>query len=66
MPGAVPRTSTRALTSATLPFVLALANNGIDAALARDPHLRAGLSIRGGRLLSAAVGESLGLPYHAA
>lgn len=66
MPGAVPRTSTRALTSATLPFVLALAGNGIDAALARDPHLRAGLSIRAGRLLSAAVGESLGLPYHVA
>lgn len=65
MPGAVPRTSTRALTSATLPFVLAMANLGVDAALARDPHLRAGLSIRGGRLLSAAVGESLGLPYSA-
>ncbi|MFP5440768.1 MAG: alanine dehydrogenase [Gammaproteobacteria bacterium] len=65
MPGAVPRTSTRALTSATLPFVQAIATHGVDGALARDPHLHAGLSIRGGKLLSAAVGGSLGLPYSA-
>lgn len=66
MPGAVPRTSTRALTSATLPFVLALADHGPDVAFARDPHLRNGLSLRDGRLLSAAVGESLDMPYAAA
>lgn len=63
MPGAVPRTSTRALTSATLPFVLALADHGIDGALQRDPHLRNGLSIRSGKLLSAVVAGSLGMPY---
>ncbi|MDO9174084.1 MAG: alanine dehydrogenase, partial [Actinomycetota bacterium] len=61
MPGAVPRTSTRALTSATLPFVLAIADHGVDGALQRDPHLRAGLSVRGGKLLSPAVGVSLGM-----
>ncbi len=65
MPGAVPRTSTRALTNATLPFVLALADHGIKTALIQDPCLRAGLSVRAGKLLSAAVGESLGLVYEA-
>ena len=65
MPGAVPRSSTRALTSATLPFVLELADRGVTAAIEHNRYLRAGLSIRGGKLLSAAVGQSLGLPFGA-
>ena len=45
MPGAVARTSTFALNNATLPFVLALADKGIAAALRSDPHLLAGLNV---------------------
>ena len=50
MPGAVPRTSTRALTNATLPYVRALAGRGVDAALAADPGLAAGLNTRAGEI----------------
>jgi alanine dehydrogenase len=49
MPGAVARTSTIALNNATLPFAVALANRGVKAALASDPHLRNGLNIHAGR-----------------
>jgi alanine dehydrogenase len=63
MPGAVARTSTFALNNATLPFVLALADNGWHRALADDPHLRAGLNIAGGRVTHAAVAEALSLPH---
>ena len=42
MPGAVPITSTYALTNATLPYVLSLADNGVEGAIARDPGLRPG------------------------
>lgn len=62
MPGAVARTSTRALGNATLPFVLALADKGWRQATADDVHLRDGLSIHDGQLTSAPVGEALGLP----
>ncbi|SNT31180.1 alanine dehydrogenase [Rhodococcoides kyotonense] len=55
MPGAVPRTSTYALTNATLPYVVALADKGWEAAVAADPGLRAGLSTHEGKLLSATV-----------
>ncbi len=55
MPGAAPRTATQALTNATLPYVLAIADRGVDAAVEADAALRAGLTTRGGRLLSAAV-----------
>jgi alanine dehydrogenase len=63
MPGVVPRTSTFALNNATLPFVLALADKGWRRALHDDPHLRAGLEIAGGRVVSAAVAETHGLPF---
>lgn len=63
MPGAVARTSTFALNSATLPFVLALANKGWKKALIEDPHLRAGLNIYDGTITHPAVAEALGLPY---
>ncbi len=59
MPGAVPRTSARALNNATLPFVLAIADKGWRQALQDDPHLRAGLNVHSGRVTHAAVAESL-------
>ena len=62
MPGAVARTSTFALTNATLPFVLALAEQGWRRALTADPHLRAGLNAHGGELVHPAVARALGLP----
>ncbi|MGY8665338.1 alanine dehydrogenase [Bradyrhizobium sp. UFLA05-109] len=62
MPGAVPLTSSHALNNATLPFGLALANNGFAAVL-ENPHLRAGLNVYRGRLTYKAVAESLGLPF---
>jgi alanine dehydrogenase len=55
MPGAVPHTSTRALTNATLPRVRQLANLGVDAALAADAGLARGLNTRAGRLTHDAV-----------
>jgi alanine dehydrogenase len=59
MPGGVPNTSTRALTNATLPYVRALADRGVDAALDADPGLRAGVNVAGGRIHVAAVQEAL-------
>ena len=63
MPGAVARTSARALNNATLPFVLALADKGAAKALAADPHLLAGLNIHNGKVTHAAVAAALGLVY---
>jgi len=63
MPGAVARTSTFALTNATLPFVLALAGKGWRQALADDPHLAAGLNIHDGQVTHQAVATALGLRY---
>jgi alanine dehydrogenase len=63
MPGAVPHTSTHALTNATLPYVLRLANLGWSDALAADPALAAGLSTHNGALTSFQVAHDLGLPY---
>ncbi|MCH7810557.1 MAG: alanine dehydrogenase [Chloroflexi bacterium] len=62
MPGAVPRTSTEALTGATLPYVLKLAEHGLDA-LKRDEALAAGASTIGGRLVCEAVSTAQGLEY---
>ncbi len=63
MPGAVPRTSTYALTNATLPFVMALADKGAMAALRDDPHLREGLNIHAGQVTHAAVAMALGMRH---
>ncbi|MGI5130167.1 alanine dehydrogenase [Pseudonocardia sp. CA-107938] len=63
MPGAVPHTSTYALTNATLPYVTRLANQGWQAALAADPALAAGLSTHDGKLHSLQVAHDLGLDY---
>jgi alanine dehydrogenase len=64
MPGAVPVTSSQALNNATLPFGLAIANNGL-AGIIKDPHLRAGLNVHRGRITHKAVADSLGLPFSA-
>jgi alanine dehydrogenase len=61
MPGAVPHTSTYALTNATMPYALSLANNGWRAACQKDPALALGLNTHAGRLLNAPVGAALGL-----
>ena len=63
MPGAVPRTSTFALTNATLPFVKALANLGWREALIRDPHLANGLNVHAGHVNHEAVAQDLGYEY---
>jgi alanine dehydrogenase len=63
MPGAVPRTSTFALTNATLPFVKSLANLGWREALARDPHLANGLNVHAGHVNHEAVARDLGYTY---
>ena len=63
MPGAVPRTSTYALNNATLPFVLALADNGWARALADDPQLRQGLNVARGKVTYRAVAQAVGLEY---
>jgi alanine dehydrogenase len=63
MPGAVARTSTFALSSATSPFVLALADKGLKRALAEDPHLANGLNIHDGMVTHRAVAEALNLPF---
>jgi alanine dehydrogenase len=61
MPGAVPQTSTIALTNATLPYVLALADRGWQAATAADAALKAGVNVAAGRLHNAAVAAAHGL-----
>jgi len=63
MPGAVPRTSTFALNNATLPFVLALANQGYKMAMRFDPHLLNGLNICKGRVTYQAVATALNQEY---
>lgn len=55
MPGAVPSTSTRALSNATLPYIRRLANLGTEAALAADPAFAAGLNVADGRIVNDAV-----------
>ncbi|WP_457627850.1 alanine dehydrogenase [Oceanithermus sp.] len=62
MPGAVPRTSTFALTNQTLPYAMKLAEKGV-AALEEDPALLKGLNTYHGKLTYAAVAEAFGLPY---
>ncbi len=63
MPGAVPRTSTFALSNATLPYVLALANKGFLQAVKDDPGLAKGVNVYQGRITYPAVAEAFGLEY---
>ena len=61
MPGAVPITSTYALTNATLPYLIELADLGVEEALERNQGLRRGLNVRAGEITHPAVAEALGL-----
>ena len=63
MPGAVPRTSTFALTNATLPFALKLAGYGAVEAFKRDPHLKSGANTYKGKVTYQAVAQAQGLGY---
>ena len=63
MPGAVPVTSTKALTNVTLPYVEAIAGKGLSRAIAEDPALAKGVNTLGGKLTYEAVAEAHGLPY---
>ncbi len=63
MPGAVPHTSTYALTNVTLPYAVEMANNGWRAALKADKALAQGLSTHAGALTSGPVAEAHGLPF---
>jgi alanine dehydrogenase len=63
MPGAVPITSTKALTNVTLPYVEAIADDGLAAAVARDPALARGVNVIGGKLTYEAVAEAHALDY---
>jgi alanine dehydrogenase len=65
MPGAVPRTSTFALTNATLPYVQEIANHGWRQALAGDAGLARGLNVHAGQLTHAAVASALGIDFRA-
>ena len=63
MPGAVPITSTKALTNATLPYVEAIADLGVADAVGGDPALAKGVNVIDGKLTYAAVAEAHGLEY---
>jgi len=63
MPGAVPRTSTYALTNATLSYGLELANMGYEAAIQYNPALRRGLNVCRGKVTHKAVAEAFGMEY---
>jgi len=65
MPGAVPRTSTFALTNATLPYVRALADHGWQRAIAEDSGLARGLNVHAGHVTHEAVASALGLDFKA-
>jgi alanine dehydrogenase len=63
MPGAVPITSTHALTNATLPYAIALADQGVAGAIRRDPGLRLGVNVAAGQVTHPAVAEGVGMAY---
>ncbi|MEK0430816.1 MAG: hypothetical protein RL139_620 [Gemmatimonadota bacterium] len=65
MPGGVPRTSTLALTNATLPYALKLANKGWKQALREDAALLKGLNVVDGKVTYQGVAEAFGMEYHA-
>lgn len=63
MPGAVPRTSTFALTNATLPYILKLANLGVKEAVTTDPELGKGVNLHKGRITHQKVAEAFGKEF---
>jgi alanine dehydrogenase len=64
MPGAVPHTSTYALTNVTLPYLVDLARFGVRDVVARDPELALGVNTAAGKVVNATVAEALGHPAH--
>ena len=64
MPGAVPITSTKALTNVTLPYVEAIADHGLAEAVARDPALARGVNVLDGKVTYEAVADAHGLDFH--
>jgi alanine dehydrogenase len=63
MPGVVPRTSTMALTNATLPYVLEIANKGYERAMKENLEIARGINLIRGEVVNKAVAESLGMRY---
>jgi alanine dehydrogenase len=63
MPGAVPITSTYALTNATMPYVVHLATAGVAQAIVDDPGLRPGVNVAGGHVTYAPVADAVGVPH---
>lgn len=63
MPGIVPRTSTYALTNATLPYLLRLASDGVDRAIRADPGLAKGINLKDGKVVHQGVADAHGLPF---
>ena len=63
MPGAVPITSTYALTNATMPYVLDLATVGVHQAIAKNPGLKLGVNVAGGAVTYKPVADGVGVPY---
>jgi alanine dehydrogenase len=62
IPGAVPHTSTYALTNATLPYALALSTQGVVGATAAEPELAGGVNTASGHVVNPAVADALGRP----
>jgi alanine dehydrogenase len=63
MPGAVPITSTYALTNATLPYAISLADHGVEGATAQNAGLALGVNVAAGKVTHAAVAEAIGEPH---
>ncbi len=63
MPGSVPRTASTVLSTLTLPYIMAIANLGVDEAIRRDPALARGVNVYRGAITHPAVAEALSLPY---
>jgi alanine dehydrogenase len=63
MPGAVPITSTYALTNATMPYVIHLATSGVQGAVADSPGLKLGVNVAGGHVTYAPVADAVGEPF---
>jgi len=63
MPGALARTSTYALTNATLPYAIELANKGLERAVRENAALKSGLNVFNGHVTHPAVAEALGKDY---
>ena len=63
MPGAVPITSTYALTNATMPYVIHLATDGVHKATDANPGLKLGVNVAGGKVTYKPVADAVGVPH---